>query len=165
LAFEAVVYATRPEVGGRMPYVMVPVPEEHVQDVMQFVIRTMAQAACEPWDEESMAHFFAKIDEPSRSLLSVIAHASLGGKDLTDREVADLIELSQREVTGMVRELNEATEQEQRLQLLFFRVVPDVLPNGRTREKRVISMQEEVAAYVQLVEQAELFGEPGAPSE
>jgi hypothetical protein len=112
-----------------------------------------------------MTHFFAKIDEPSRSLLSVIAHASLAGKDLTDREIADLIELSQREVAGMVRELNDATEQEQRLQLLFFRVVPEVLPNGRTREKRVISMQEEVAAYVQLVEQAELFGESGALAE
>jgi hypothetical protein len=35
-----------------MPYVMVPVPEEHVQDVMQFVLREMAKASHVPWDDE-----------------------------------------------------------------------------------------------------------------
>ena len=37
-----------------MPYVMVPVPEEHVQDVMQFILREVARASLEAWDEESV---------------------------------------------------------------------------------------------------------------
>ncbi len=37
-----------------MPYVMVPVPEEHVEDVMQFILRAMARASIEPWDQPSL---------------------------------------------------------------------------------------------------------------
>jgi hypothetical protein len=53
-----------------MPYVMVPVPEEHVQDVMQFVLREVAKASLEPWDEKSVSELFHDGDEGSRSLLA-----------------------------------------------------------------------------------------------
>ena len=36
--------------GESMGYVMMPVPEEHVEAVMQFVLRAMAKASLEPWD-------------------------------------------------------------------------------------------------------------------
>ena len=63
-----------------MPYVMVPVPEEHVKEVMEFVIRTMARASIEEWDEESIESLFATVDEASRSLLSVVARAATTGQ-------------------------------------------------------------------------------------
>ena len=46
-----------------MPYVMVPVPEEHVQDVMQFVVRMASQATLEPWTQEALGELFDEIDE------------------------------------------------------------------------------------------------------
>ena len=61
-----------------MPYEMVPVPEEHVQDVMQFILREMAKASLEPWDDESVSKLFHEVDESSRSLLAYTARASLG---------------------------------------------------------------------------------------
>ena len=65
-----------------MPYVMVPVPEEHVQDVMQFVLREVAKASQLPWDEESVAQLFGEVDEASRSLLAYAARAITNGTDL-----------------------------------------------------------------------------------
>src|SRR4029453_8318573 len=70
--------------GGLMPYVMVPVPEEHVQDVMQFILREMAKASLVPWDEESVTVLFHEIDEANRSLLAYVARATLSGTDITE---------------------------------------------------------------------------------
>jgi hypothetical protein len=142
-----------------MPYVMVPVPEEHVQDVMQFVIRTVAQASVQPWDTESMLSFFNEIDEPSRLLLSIVARYVRNGRELTERDAADLIELSAREVTGMQRELNERAQEAKHPAILFHRRVPEVMPNGRTREKRLIAMTDEAAKLFHDAENADLMGD------
>ena len=90
-----------------MPYVMVPVPEEHVQDVMQFVLREMAKASLVPWDDESVSALFHEVDEASRSLLAYAARASMGGTDLSEAQAADMMQLRQREVAGIIRDLNE----------------------------------------------------------
>ena len=55
-----------------MPYVMVPVPEEHVEDVMQYILRALSRAAIVPWDEESIAEVYDGVDEVSRSLLAFV---------------------------------------------------------------------------------------------
>lgn len=97
-----------------MPWVSVPVPEEHVQEVMEFVIRTIARANLQEWENDSMATFFAKCDEPSRALISVVARAANAGKDLTDQMAADFIELTVREMYGLQREINEAARRDRK---------------------------------------------------
>jgi hypothetical protein len=139
-----------------MPYVMVPVPEEHVQDVMQFILREVAKASLEPWDEASVSQLFHEVDEASRSLLAYTARASLGGKDITEAQAADRMQLRQREVAGIVRELNERAGKADRPALLVTRTVTETLPNGRTTEKRVLSISDEVAPLVGTAERAEL---------
>ena len=89
-------------------WVSVPVPEEHVQEVMEFVIRTIARASIEDWDDETIEALFARVDEASRSLLSVVARAATTGKELTEQQAADFIELTVRETFGIVREINDA---------------------------------------------------------
>lgn len=148
-----------------MPYVMVPVPEEHVEDVMQFVLRAMARASIEPWDAESMKEFFLEIDEPSRTLLSVLARAAVTGKELTERDVGDLIELNTREVVGMVRQLNDMAQEASHPTLVVNRRVPELLPNGRTREKRIMAVLDEVVAFVQEAERAELLADTSDPDQ
>jgi|Tabmets5t2r1_1033131.scaffolds.fasta_scaffold14573_1 hypothetical protein len=139
-----------------MPYVMVPVPEEHVQDVMQFILREVARAALEPWDDESVSQLFQEVDEASRSLLAYTARASMGGTDITEAQAADMMQLHQREVIGIVRELNERAAKANRPGLVATRAVTETLPNGRTTEKRVLSMSDEVAPLVRDAERAEL---------
>lgn len=143
-----------------MAYVMVPVPEEHVADVMQFILREMAKAAQVPWDEDAVSALFHEVDEASRSLLAYVARASITGTDLTEAQVADLMQLRQREVTGIMRELNERAAKDDHPALLGTRVVTETLPNGRTTEKRVVWMSEDVAALVREAERAELADVP-----
>lgn len=145
-----------------MPYVMVPVPEEHVEEVMTFVLRAVARASIEDWDADSMTQFFNDVDEPSRALMSVVARATLAGKELSEPETADMIELSRRETLGILRELNDLARDitPPRPMVLIQRTVTDTLPNGHTRERRVLAMAEEVAQLVQEAERKELMSEP-----
>jgi hypothetical protein len=143
-----------------MPYVMVPVPEEHVQDVMQFVLREVAKASLEPWDEKSVSELFHNVDEESRSLLAYAARATISGKELSEAEAADLMQLRQREMAGIMRELNERATKANHPVLVSARTVTETLPNGRTAEKRVVWMTEELAPLVRDAERAELAGVP-----
>jgi len=145
-----------------MPYVMVPVPEEHVEDVMQFVLRAMARASLQPWDTAAMTEFFLEIDEPGRMLLSVVARAVIRDRQLGEDEVTDMVELSRREIVGIIQELNDRAQAANRGQVLFRRRATEVLPNGRTREKPVVGMDPQVAVLVQEAERAELAGEARA---
>ena len=143
-----------------MPYVMVPVPEEHVEEVMQLIIRASARAAQKDWDQESVSALYDEIDEESRSLLSIVARAILSGNDLTERDAASSIELNVRETIGIVRDINEQARESEHANVIQQRRVDEVLPNGRTREKKVLAMEPEVAAMVQEAERADLLANP-----
>lgn len=143
-----------------MPYVMVPVPEEHVEDVMQFILREVARASLEPWDEESASALFHEVDEESRSLLAYAARATMSGKELSESDAADLMQLRQREMVGIMRELNERASKANRPSLLTVRTVTETLPNGRTTDKRVLWMSDEVAPFIRNAEREELADVP-----
>jgi hypothetical protein len=147
-----------------MSYVMVPVPEEHVEDVMNFVLRAMARAAQEPWDEDSMVRLFLEVDELSRTLLAFVARATLGGRDITEAEAARTVQLTGRETIAIQRELNDIARSEGREALITTRTVPQLLPNGRTTDRNVLTMEEDVARLVGHAERQELAAaEPPAP--
>jgi hypothetical protein len=148
-----------------MPYVMVPVPEEHVQDVMQFILREVAKASQEPWDDTSVAELFHEVDEASRSLLAYAARASMAGSDLGESEAANMMQLRTREIASIVRELNEQSSQANRPQLVVTRTITETLPSGRTAEKRVLWISDDVAALVRNAEKAELAGVPSPLSD
>jgi hypothetical protein len=139
---------------------MVPVPEEHVQDVMQFVLREMTKASLVPWDGDSVSALFHEVDEASRSLLAYTARASLSGTDLAETEAADKMQLRPREVAGIIRDLNDRAAKANRSPVLGARVVTETLPNGRTVERRVLWIGEDLAPLVRSAEQAELADVP-----
>ena len=139
-----------------MPYVMVPVPEEHVEDVMQFILRAIARASIEPWDDTSLAETYHKVDETTRSLLAFVARAAADGKELDTLSAARQIQMTPREVNGILNELQTLTRDADRPALMVVRVVSERLPNGRVTDKRVLTMEPEVADLVREVERAEL---------
>jgi hypothetical protein len=59
-------------------------------------------------------------------------------------------------VSGIVRELNAQAAKANRPGLVTARTVTETLPNGRTSDKRVLSMSDEVAPLVRDAERAEL---------
>jgi hypothetical protein len=139
-----------------MRYVMVPVPEDFVEDVMQFILRAIARASIEAWDAESITQIFGDVDEATRSLLAFVARAAADGGELDAAEAARKIQLTVREASGIMIEVNGLARETNRHPLISSRQVTERLPNGRTSEKRVLSMEPAVAELVRLAEQAEL---------
>lgn len=142
-----------------MPYVMVPVPEEHVQDVMQFVVRLASQASVEPWTQEAVAQVFEEIDEPARALLSAVAKGVINGKPLNEGDASAIIGMNWREVAGMVRELNEMAASRSHPALVGRRSLTVTLPNGRTREVRALIIDDEIAGLVHAADRAQLLAD------
>jgi hypothetical protein len=141
-----------------MPYVMMPVPEEHVEDVMQYILRAIARASIEPWDEASLIEVYGEVDEVTRSLLAFVARAAMEGRELPDTEAAKLIQLNTREVTGLLNELATLTRNRDRPTLIGSRTVQERLANGRTTERRVLQMDLDIAELIVAAERAELSG-------
>jgi hypothetical protein len=148
-----------------MDYVMVPVPEEHVVDVMQHVARLVARASVIPWDDESLVELFEEVDEISRSVLSFVARAATSGKDISEEDVAQSIELNVRELRSIVRDINEVAARDKREPVLALREASVVLRNGRTVQRRMFSMNEGVARSIKAHERSTLGGAPGAPTD
>jgi hypothetical protein len=63
-------------------------------------------------------------------------------------------------VVGIMRELNERASKANRPALVTTRIVTETLPNGRTTEKRVLWMSDEVAPLVRNAERDELAEVP-----
>lgn len=139
-----------------MGYVMVPVPEEHVEEVMRAILRLSSQARQLPWDEDSVTEFFHNADEAWKALISTVARGVIATGSMPDDKTAQAIEVTTREITGILRELNEHATDESRPHLIFSRMETEVLPNGRVREKRVFWMPPELAVAVRDAERAEL---------
>ena len=131
-----------------MSYIMVPVPEDHVVDVMQYVLRLINQASIEPWDEGSLTDFFESVDEPTRALLSAVAAATLRDEPIPEPDAVSAIQMNRREMIGIMREVNDLARDTGRQGLIQARTVDEVLANGRTREVRVLAMADDVARFV-----------------
>lgn len=145
-----------------MGYVMVPVPEEHVEEVMRAILRFTSQARQIPWDEESVAALFRDCDEASKAVLSTASRGVIASGTIGEDNVAQAIEVTTREVSGIVRELNEVSIADSRPPVIQSRMESEVLPNGRVREKRVLWMPTELAVAIRDAERAEFGSDPAA---
>ncbi len=144
-----------------MGYVMVPVPEEHVEEAMHAVLRIATRARQEPWDQAAVTDVFHAVDEPTRSVLSAVARGVTASGSIADTRVADAIEYPQREVLGIVREVNERVRDEGRPPLVLVKMDTEVLPNGRTREARHLLMENDVTTFIAQAERDEAASSPG----
>jgi hypothetical protein len=147
-----------------MPYVMVPVPEEHVLEVMAVVMRLATrQAHDEPpkaWDQDAVNGFFAKGNEPTRGLLSFLAHPDRAGKEFIPPEIARALDLEASEVSGLLGPLSREFRRANRVPLFESRVHLETSARGRTLKRRRLKMGPESARMVRAAEQALRSVEP-----
>lgn len=143
-----------------MSYVMVPVPEEHVEEAMQAVLNIIRRAQLTDWDAESVADFFGEVDEAGKALLSLAARAHLANKQLAQSTAADTLQVAQREVGGIMRDLNEKARERSHPPLLIAQEATKTLPNGRTRTFGAITMSSDLAPLVQAAERTDLASGP-----
>ena len=123
-----------------MPYVMVPVPEEHVVDVMQYVTRLVARASRVPWDQDAVEQTFLDADEGARSLLSLASRTVLADKELAAIEAMHALELKMRDLAGILGPIDEAAKADNRHPLVEMRMGERLGPGGRTRSVRIVVM-------------------------
>jgi hypothetical protein len=147
-----------------MPYVMVPVPEEHVLEVMGVVMRLAARPSHdEPpqaWDQQAVNAFFTKANEPTRGLLSFLAHPKRAGKEFIPPDIARTLELEPSEVSGLLGPLQREFRRANRVPLFESRVQLETTPSGRTLKRRRLMMRAEDAQMVRAAEQAVRSVEP-----
>lgn len=143
-----------------MGYVMVPVPEEHVEEAMNMILRIAARARLAPWEQAEVTAMFEEVDEATRSVFSAVSRSSIAGTTVSDHQIAESIEIPQRELLGIVRELNERAQTASRLPLIVVRQDTEMLPNGRTREQRILSMDTDLAGLIREAERLERAANP-----
>lgn len=139
-----------------MPYVMMPVPEEHVEEAMAAVLRIVARGRLVEWDAASINALFETLDESTKALLGTVARAVGAGKQIPQRAAADMIQLTERELLGITRELTERCSEESHPGILMNVSANETLPNGRVRETRVFTMPDDVAEWIREAEKADL---------
>jgi hypothetical protein len=86
---------------------MVPVPEQHVEEVMTFLTWYRRPAQSSGWDIEGVSSLISRLDETGRRFLLHTAQAASDVVVTTVRETATAVGTSEREVLGMVSELND----------------------------------------------------------
>lgn len=90
-----------------MPYVMVPVPAEHEDEVTQFVLKLTLAAAFDNWDADKARTLLERLDAFGRS---VVLHAVRGSVDqelASDRTIAEALEVAAEDVVRCVNAVNE----------------------------------------------------------
>lgn len=144
-----------------MPYVMVPVPEEHVPEILRHVLRLVEDEAdgeeeqgstLRSWDPESMRDLFSESDELTRSVLSFLAQpGNTGG--VRPPQVAQALELQGRNLSTLLKTLKARAEEEYgRASPVRNRKVS--VGEAGSRRIRFLVMDEEVAELVREAERA-----------
>jgi hypothetical protein len=91
-----------------MEYVMVPVPEEFVAEVTQYLQWNTGTPPPDFWPDDAIARFVEGLDESARAVLLHAARGSDGVVVMPVTDVAEATGCTPREVVGLVVELNEA---------------------------------------------------------
>lgn len=137
-----------------MGFVMVPVPEEHVLEVMAYVTRLAEQpvptgaAPVQPWDQEQVDRLVAAANDRTRALLGFIAHRSRAGKEVAPREIASGLGLERSDIPGILGPLNRQFRRDNLAPLFESRVRTVTTAGGRPEKRRTIVIPKESARMV-----------------
>jgi hypothetical protein len=127
-------------------YVLVPVPTEHVLDVMRWVVfREPGDGDdARKQDEERLAELLADADDGTRAMLGIVATATVKGEPLRLRDLADELGRPSDDVRANLRKLNEETLEGGR-PLFQLRDEASVNIHGRTGTLSYVAMRPDLA--------------------
>ena len=130
-----------------MTWVMVPVPEELVPRV-SVLLYQLEYGSCPQWTEALLDdHLLSLADEP-RAVVSEVAAGVLDGQPIEDVELAGQLQVSVREVFGLVGEANHFTVGTPPGDLIL--TLHEEMDDGAggMRRRRVLCMLEGVAQII-----------------
>ena len=124
-----------------MNYVMVPVPEELVAQVELLLFQLRGRrAAVTQWDDEAMGRHLLAIADEARAVLSAVAAGVLTDDPVDSAQLAEELQMSLRELFGVVMEANDVTVAPFAGALIFARRTQVDDGAGGTRGVRALHM-------------------------
>lgn len=134
-----------------MGYVLVPVPTEYVLDVMRWVLfRTVDDDDGDDrsnQDGERVAQLVSEVDDATRSLLRIVATATVKDEPLRLRDLADELGREAEDVRATLRSLNKQVLEGGRA-LMELRNETAVGVHGQTGTFAYVSMRPDLAGIV-----------------
>jgi hypothetical protein len=124
---------------------MVPVPEEYLTEIMDFVVRMAAAERIQGWNDDDIATLVDTVDDAARSLLGLVAGHALANQHVPEPEAAREIGLSMRETLGLTRELNNLAIAHGHPELVKSNEVTRVQPDGTTEDFMALTMERTIA--------------------
>lgn len=129
---------------------MVPVPEDLVDEVQDFLAWGVKKPDNAPKNPTAVAELYAEAPPEARALLQSVAVESLNEARPTLLDVAEGIGLSSHAIVGMLTELNfRLRALEGPMAIAMLRDDPRPMPEGRNPwEHRILHMTPEVAQLI-----------------
>jgi hypothetical protein len=129
-------------------FVMVPVPREHVLQVMSWVLfRTETESDAWVHDREQFRGYLAATDDDTRRLLEEVAAATLDGKDLAVRALADILEIDAPTVRATLDRIQEEAFESEREPMEIWSEVAVGL-DGKKGTRAFVVLRDDLAKLV-----------------
>jgi len=90
-------------------WVMIPVPEEYEERVLERVLMLRIAASGSNWSSDLLDEHLLALDDDARVLAALVAQGVSAGHPPEDVAVAQRFGISTREVLGLVQEVNDVT--------------------------------------------------------
>jgi len=163
---DAVTFLVAQSGGGALQFVMVPVPEELAEQVLEYLrwISTLPSKDRKPAagarlvqraprararDDDPLVRTWGELDDDSRAILVAVAAATLDRRQITVADLAGITGLVPREIAGIAFELNQVLAAQAAIQLTVLIKPPDSLPPGPLDwEQQVMAMRVPVAQSI-----------------
>jgi hypothetical protein len=124
-----------------MPYVMVPVPAEHEQELMTEILKMSVRDSMLGWNDASLTEFVGKSDAPSVDVLLVISDAIIENRKVSYADVATTLGIAEDEVVDQVVAINQRSTFQQRPYL----IMEGPAPAGQRADARSLVIAKEYA--------------------
>ena len=125
-----------------MPYVMVPVPEEHEKEFQSELLQLSLRASLTAFDPEQLRGLVAELDPVALSFVARLVEASSANKRLTRAQVADAAGLDVLELLAIADRINHHAAERSQPALIL--VAPG--PNPALGEAGEVVLITQVAA-------------------
>lgn len=89
-----------------MPYVMVPVPEEHEAELMQELLKMSLRERLNAWEPEPLRALVDGLEPTSRRLVTELAEVSVNNRRLSESAAAALLGIDGGELDEIVETIN-----------------------------------------------------------
>jgi hypothetical protein len=86
-------------------YVMVPVPQDLVERVQQYVNWRVSGGVAADWTEDAVAELYRQLDDASRAVVWTVAQGVVDDEPITVARAAEAAGTTNREALGIVLEL------------------------------------------------------------